>query len=58
MRVVCFTANSCNVPCTEVANHAPNTNFMTPKIALFDGNFDPKRRGTVIPRRDFRECYM
>lgn len=53
MKVGWFTANSCNVPCMEVANHAPSTSYMTPKIALFDGNFDPKRCGSVIPHRDF-----
>jgi len=57
MRVVCFTANTCNVPCMEVANHAPNTNFMTQKTALFDGKIPPKRCGTVNPHRDFsRGC--
>ena len=58
MRVECFIVNSYNVPCTEIANHAPSTNYMTPKTALFNGIFDPKWCGTVIPHRDFRECYV
>ena len=53
MRVEWFTANSYNVQCTGIANHAPSSNYMTLKIALFDGNFDPKRCGTVNPHRDF-----
>ena len=57
MRVDWFIANTCNVPCTEVVNHARSLNGMTPKIALFDGIFPPKRCGTVIPHRDFsRRC--
>ena len=58
MRVVCFTANSYNVPFMEVANHAPSSNYTTPKTALFDGNIPPKRRGSVIPRRDFSRRYV
>lgn len=58
MRVVWFSANTCNVPCMGVANHAPNTNFMTQKTALFDGIFRAKRCGTVIPHRDFRSSYV
>ena len=58
MRVGWFIANICNVPCTEVVNHARSLNGMTQKIALFDGKIPPKRCGTVIPHRDFRECYV
>ena len=53
MRVEWYTANICNVPCTGIVGHVPNTNFMTPKTALFDGNLEPKRCGSVIPHRDF-----
>ena len=53
MRVVWFSADGCIVPCMGIANHAPNTNFMTQKMSLFDGNFPPKRCGTVKPHRDF-----
>ena len=58
MKVEWFTANICNVPCMEVANHARSSNYTTPKTALFDGNITPKRRGSVIPRRDFSRRYV
>ena len=53
MRAEWYTANIYNVPCTGIVSHVPNTNFMTPKTALFDGNLEPKRCGSVIPHRDF-----
>lgn len=53
MRVEWFAANGCKLPCTGIVSHVPSLNCMTPKTALFDGIFGLKRRGSVIPRRDF-----
>ena len=53
MRVGWFIVNTYNVPCTGIVSHARSSNYTTLKTALFDGNFDPKRCGTVIPHRDF-----
>lgn len=58
MKVEWYTADGCILPCTEIVNHVRSTNFMTPKTSLFDGIFRAKRCGTVIPHRDFRECYV
>ena len=53
MKVGWFVANGCKLQCTGIVSHATNLSCMTPKIALFDGKSRPKRRGSVIPRRDF-----
>ena len=55
---VWFAVNSCKPLSMGIVNLAPNTNFMTPKMRHFDGNFRPKRCGTVIPHRYYRECYV
>lgn len=53
MKVEWFAANICKLQCTGIVNHAQSSSYTTPKTALFDGKIQPKRRGTVIPRRDF-----
>ena len=58
MKVEWYDANICKSQCTGIVYHVLSLNCMTPKTALFDGIFPPKRCGTVIPHRDFREYYV
>ena len=58
MRVVWFAANICKSQCTGIVYRAQSSSYTTPKTALFDGKIPTKRCGTVIPHRDFRECYV
>lgn len=58
MKVVWFIVNGCKSQCTGIVNHATNLSCMTPKTALFDGIFQRKRCGAVIPHRDFSRRYV